>query len=268
VIVAPGAARGAQSPPALGAPGSILDPGAAGPASVASPLEGPRADREADLFWRAPARGVVETVGLPGAQPPGPEQLAEALELWRARMRANERAACLHLVAEAASLPAAELYALPFVPAEIARERERFGAYATRTMGGNLLGDLIQEEVRRRERVVAIDAEGVCLAAFASRVPYQLLIAPRTPAPRFQDDGPTCAALLADVLARLRARLGEPLALQLWVRTAPLGAEHFAWRIDLLPRSLPGGLERGAGVAVSPLAPETAAEELRRVGGI
>ena len=39
------------------------------------------------------------------------------------------------------------------MPALIARERERFGAYATRTMGGNLLADLVQEEVRRRERI-------------------------------------------------------------------------------------------------------------------
>ena len=44
-----------------------------------------------------------------------------------------------------ASLPHthAQLYALDFVPAQVARERERFGAYAARTMGGNLLGDLV-----------------------------------------------------------------------------------------------------------------------------
>ena len=66
-----------------------------------------------------------------------------------------------------ASLPHthAQLYALDFVPAAVARERERFGAYAVRTMGGNLLGDLVQEEVRRRERIVAIDDEAVLLCA-------------------------------------------------------------------------------------------------------
>ena len=37
-----------------------------------------------------------------------------------------------------ASLPHthAQIYALDFVPAIVARERERFGAYAQRTMGG------------------------------------------------------------------------------------------------------------------------------------
>ena len=51
-----------------------------------------------------------------------------------------------------ASLPHthAQLYALDFVPAEVARERERAGAYATRTMGQDLLEDLVAEEVRLR----------------------------------------------------------------------------------------------------------------------
>ena len=60
------------------------------------------------------------------------------------------------------------------MPAAVAREREHFGAYAVRTMGGNLLADLVQEEVRRRERIVAIDDEAVLMAPYASRVPFQL----------------------------------------------------------------------------------------------
>jgi hypothetical protein len=129
-----------------------------------------------------------------------------------------------------ASLPHthAQLYALDFVPASVARERERFGAYATRTMGGNLLADLVQEEVRRRERIVAIDDEAVLMAPYGARLPYQLLLAPRTSRPRFEDEGPTGAALLHDALNRLRRRLGATPPLNLWVRTAPRGADHFA----------------------------------------
>src|SRR3954454_18450770 len=108
-------------------------------------------------------------------------------------MRPPAGAACLQLSGNegpdaGASLPHthAQLYALDFVPAAIARERERFHAYATRTMGGNLLADLVQEEVRRRERIVAIDDEAVCLAPFGARGPYQLIIAPRRPRARFE----------------------------------------------------------------------------------
>jgi len=38
-------------------------------------------------------------------------------------------------------------------------------------MGGNLLADLVQEEVRRRERIVAIDEETVLMAPYGARVP-------------------------------------------------------------------------------------------------
>ena len=93
-------------------------------------------------------------------------------------MRAHGDAACRHLIVNegreaGASLPHthAQLYAFDFVPAAVAREREHFHAYAVRTMGGNLLADLVQEEVRRRERIVAIDDEAVLMAPYASRSP-------------------------------------------------------------------------------------------------
>ena len=67
-------------------------------------------------------------------------------------------------------------------------------------MGQSLLGDLVAEEVRRRERIVAIDEEAVLLAPYASRLPFQLMLAPRTPRARFEDEGPSGAALLHDGL--------------------------------------------------------------------
>ena len=198
-------------------------------------------------------------------------QVAVAMEAWRERMRAHAGCACRHLIVNerreaGASLPHthAQLYALQFVPAAIARERERAAAYATRTMGGDLLGDLVQEEVRRRERIVAIDDEAVAMAPYASRVPFQLMVAPRRPRPRFEDDGPLGAALLHDVLCRLRRTLGASPPLNMWVRTAPSGADHFCWRIDLLPRLTHlAGLELGAGVNLCITAPEQAAAALR-----
>jgi UDPglucose--hexose-1-phosphate uridylyltransferase len=229
-----------------------------------------------DLFWSGPARGAHEVIiNAPDpvtslAQLTG-EQCSVAMEVWRERMRAHPEAACRHLIVNerteaGASLPHthAQLYALDFVPAMIARERERFGAYATRTMGGNLLADLVQEEVRRRERVVAIDEESVLIAPYGARFPFQLMLAPRTPRMRFEDDGPIGAAMLHDALRRLARRFGTGPPLNLWVRTAPRGAEHFGWRIDIVPRVTHiAGLELGAGVNLNVVAPERAAAELR-----
>jgi UDPglucose--hexose-1-phosphate uridylyltransferase len=133
-------------------------------------------------------------------------------------------------------------------------------------MGGNLLGDLVQEEVRRRDRVVAVDDDAVLLAPYASQQPFQLMLVPRRPRARFEDDGPTGAALLADALRRLREHLGAVPPLNLWVRSAPRGADSFCWHIDVVPRLCHlAGLELGTGVHLCVVAPERAAAELRDV---
>jgi UDPglucose--hexose-1-phosphate uridylyltransferase len=239
----------------------------------------PAADAYPDLFTAIAARGGHEVVvnapqPLVSLSQLEPAQVAAALEVWRARIRhhTGAGAAYVHVIVNerregGASLPHthAQVYALPFVPAQVARERERFGAHATRTMGGNLLGDLVQEEVRRRERIVAVDDEAVLIAPYASRLPFQLLLAPRRPQPRFEDDS-VGAALLHDALSRLARRFGSPPPLNRWVRTAPPGAEHFGWRIDIQPRLTHlAGLEMGAGVNLNIVAPEMAAAELRDV---
>jgi UDPglucose--hexose-1-phosphate uridylyltransferase len=236
----------------------------------------PERDANPDLFTAQAARGHHEVIvnapdSVTSLSDLDAGQVQTAMDAWRARMRAHGACACRHLIVNerreaGASLPHthAQLYALQFVPAAIARERERFAAYATRTMGGDLLGDLVQEEVRRRTRIVAIDDEAVAMAPYASRVPFQLMIAPRSPRPRFEDDGPLGAALLHDVLGRLRRRLGASPPLNLWVRTAPSGADHFGWRIDIMPRLTHlAGLELGTGVNLCIVAPEHAAAELR-----
>jgi UDPglucose--hexose-1-phosphate uridylyltransferase len=202
-----------------------------------------------------------------------PEEVASAMDVWRTRMNVHADASYVHMIVNerreaGASLPHthSQLYALDFVPAAIARERERASAYTTRTMGGNLLADLVQEEVRMRERIVAIDDDMVLMTPYAGRVPFQLLLAPRRPRRRFEDDGPTGAAMLHEALNRLARKLGGNPPLNLWVRTAPRGAEHFCWRIDILPRLTHlAGLELGAGVNLNIVSPEWAAAELRDV---
>lgn len=260
--------------PALApAQGGAVEQGAAAP----TPGDGQaRTDPRGELFCSLPATGAHEVVinapqsVLSLAELPV-EQVAMAMDVWRERMRTHEQSAYVQLIVNerreaGASLPHthSQLYALDFVPAAVARERERAGAYSTRTMGQNLLGDLVAEEVRLRERIVAIDEEAVLMAPYASRLPFQLMLAPRRPVPRFEQDGPTGAALLHDGLRRLVRHLGASPPLNMWVRTAPRGAEHFCWRIDVLPRLTHlAGLELSTDVNLNIVAPEHAASLLR-----
>lgn len=229
-----------------------------------------------ELFQTRPAVGAHEVVintprPLQSLVELGSDGLAVAMDGWRERMRAHDGSSYVHVIVNegtqaGASLPHshAQLYALPFVPAQVARERERFTAYFDRTQGRNLLGDLLQEEVRRRDRIVAIDKEAVVVAPFASRMPYEMMLIPRQPRARFQDAGPTGAALLHEALTRLQSALGGLPPLNLWVRTAPTGAGEFTWHIDVVPRLAHlAGLEMGTGVSLNIVPPERAAEQLR-----
>jgi UDPglucose--hexose-1-phosphate uridylyltransferase len=228
------------------------------------------------LFVTRPAVGAHEVI-INSPKPVtalvdlAPEEVETAMDAWRTRMNAHPDSPYPHLIVNegpqaGASLPHthSQFYALPFVPAAVARERERFTAYYERTQGRNLLGDLLQEEVRMRDRIVAIDSEAVVICPFASRMPFEMMLIPRTPRARFQDEGPLGAKLLHEALSRLQAALGGLPPLNMWIRTAPSGAGEFCWHVDVLPRLAQlAGLEMGTGVSLNIVPPETAAAQLR-----
>jgi UDPglucose--hexose-1-phosphate uridylyltransferase len=234
-----------------------------------------RAQADDELFTSLPAAGAHEVIinapqSVPSLADLPAEQVANAVGVWRDRMSVHADSAYVQLIVNerreaGASVPHthAQLYALDFVPADVARERERAGAYTTRTMGHDLLEDMIAEEVRLGQRIVEIDEQAVLLAPYASRLPLQLMLAPRRPRARFEADD-TGAALLHDGLCRLARLLGSSPPLNLWVRTAPRGVEHFCWRIDIAPRLTHlAGLELATGLNLNVVAPEHAAGLLR-----
>jgi UDPglucose--hexose-1-phosphate uridylyltransferase len=198
------------------------------------------------------------------------EQFAAAVGTWRERMRAHADSSYVQLIVNegggaGASLEHshAQLYALDFVPAAIARERERMGAYRERTAGGGLLSDILVEEVRRKDRLVAIDEEAALICPWASRGPFELRVVPRREAASFADDS-TGAAMIHTALRLLAQRFENAPEFNLWVRTAPRGAEHFHWHVDIAPRlSIKASFELATGVDINIYPPERAASDLR-----
>lgn len=265
-----GAGRGDNGPDAPGAPAET------GLSSSADPLGAGRRGAEPSLFASQPASGAHEViVNAPehattmAALPD--ERIVGAIAAWRARMADHAGASYVHLIvnegpAAGASLEHthAQLYALAFVPAEIARERERVAAYHERTQGSHLLGDVATEEVRRRERLVAIDDDALLVCPWASRSPFELRVIPRRPVPRFEADAEVGTAMIATALRALGSVFAAPPQLNLWVRTAPRGVEEFCWHVDIVPRlTIRAGFELGTGVDVNIYPPERAAADLR-----
>jgi UDPglucose--hexose-1-phosphate uridylyltransferase len=269
--------------PVLGEGGEDGSPGAqaeTGLASSIDPLRASTRGTEPNLFASQAAVGAHEViVSAPehvtalSALPE--ERLVTAVAAWRERMRAHPGSSYLHLIVNegpdaGASLEHthAQLYALGFVPAVIARERERTAAYHERTQGGHLLTDVATEEVRRRDRLVAHDDDALLVAPWASRSPFELRVIPRRPAASFEEDGTVGSAMLGTALRALSAVFGTSPQLNLWVRTAPRDAAEFCWHIDILPRlTIRAGFELGTGVDINVYPPERAASDLRAALG-
>jgi len=198
------------------------------------------------------------------------DRLAAVVESWRSRMRAHSGAPYVQLILNQGPNAGgsiehshAQVGAAPFVPAAVARERERFASYRERTSGASLLEDVLREEVRRDERLVAIDDEVALVCPWASRWPYEMRIIPRVPSPSFEEDG-SGAAMLHRALAAITAIFGPAPQLNLWAKTAPRGVEDFHWHLDLAPRlEPPSSFEMATGVDVNVVPPEVAATELR-----
>jgi len=264
--------------PAFSGEGPGAETVAAGPRD---PLREAVRGSQPDLFATAPASGHHEVIVHSPQHHRSLAELADAggldpvLSGWRTRMRAlaGEASYVQLIVNEGPDAGAslehshAQLYALGFVPAAVARERERARAYYETTAGGQLLADVLTEEVRRRERLVAIDDEAALICPWASRSPFELRLIPRSPESGFEGDD-RGAAMLATAVRTLVARFGSALGLNLWVRTAPRAAEPFCWHIDLAPRlAIKAGFELSTGVDINTYPPERATAELREALG-
>jgi UDPglucose--hexose-1-phosphate uridylyltransferase len=115
---------------------------------------------------------------------------------------------------------------------------------------------------RARPRLEQFYSGGGLVAGcpWASRLPYETVIAPTEPDPSGLQSGLLAPAvrLLAEIVRRLQAAEG-PAPLNAWF-------EHDArdWRLVLLPRlTVLAGLELGAGIFVNTLPPDEAAQRLR-----
>lgn len=122
------------------------------------------------------------------------------------------------------------------------------------------LPGFVRDELASGRRVIAERDGVVLLAAYAGRLPYELLIAP---AEHVDEDAfgspllPKALALLGDAVRRLHATEGA-VPLNAWVHAG----RH--WHIEVVPRlSVLAGLELGAGIFVNTLPPEEAARRLR-----
>jgi len=172
------------------------------------------------------------------------EELDRVAEAWR--LRARSSGGYVHALlnegsAAGASLPHShsQLVWLDEEPPAVREESD-----LTRMLEG--------ERVLERDGVIAV-------CPFASRLPYEVRIAPADPEPDAWESDLLAPALhlLAELVRRLYAVEG-PSPLNAWLHNG----RH--WHLELLPRlAVPAGIELGAGIHVNTVPPEDAAAALR-----
>ena len=117
-----------------------------------------------------------------------------------------------------------------------------------------------QLSVDRERWHVVTERDGLVLACpWASRFPYESVIAPATPERNaFGEHLGSALALLAEAIRRVRNAAGA-VPLNAWLHDSP------DWHFELAPRlSILAGVELGADWWINALSPEDAAAALRQ----
>ena len=135
--------------------------------------------------------------------------------------------------------------------------------------------DIIRQETTAGRRVIQENGDVVAIAPYASRVPFETWILPRSHASRYEDAPrhvvDSLAAMLKSLVGRLDRALEKP-PYNLIIHSTPLSSGnddtglYFHWHVEVMPRiSRVAGFEWGSGFYINPTSPEEAADVLRSV---
>lgn len=165
--------------------------------------------------------------------------------------------------------PHSQLVATPVVPLHIRSKYEVATSYYDET-GRCIYCDVMLEELKIGERIVIDDEKFVAFHPYASRVPFETWVVPKSHQPSFgkipADDARHLARVLKEILAKLYYALGDP-DYNYIIHTSPIDDEekrYFLWHMQILPRmTMAAGLELGSGIYINTAMPEETANFIR-----
>jgi len=165
--------------------------------------------------------------------------------------------------------PHSQIVATPFVPGYIRNKMFEAQRYYD-DFGNCVYCNIIKYEMETGSRVIHDNDKYLAVAPYASLVPYNIVIYPKTHQSCFAettvDDLRDLAGILQVVLQKLYDLLDDP-DYNFVVDSSPVdqsGNRHYHWHIEILPRlSTRAGFEIGSGMNINSIFPETCAENLR-----
>ncbi len=207
------------------------------------------------------------------------DRIGSLLQLWRDRTRALCQEPWVRAVmifknfgdraGTTLDHPHSQIMATAVCPPELQHRSEVAAAYLEQN-GRSVYADVLDDELKGGERLVAVRDSFAAITPFASRAPYETWILPREQQASFaelrDDQVPELAAMLRSVLSGLRRGAKDP-DYNLLVQSAPVGEESsqsYLWHLVVMPRiATAAGFEMGSGMAINCVAPEQAAKAMR-----
>ncbi len=135
--------------------------------------------------------------------------------------------------------------------------------------------DIMNEEIRMKDRLVYEDDYFAVISAYCSRKPFETWILPKRHSARFEEITPKelqhLSYVLKRVLGALHIKLADP-PLNFYIHNMPAArAKHtmheersFHWHLVVFPRlTIWAGFEYATGIPVNPMPPEETAKFLR-----
>jgi len=131
---------------------------------------------------------------------------------------------------------------------------------------------MLEWDMEEKQRVIFENKEFVVVAPFASRVAFETRIYPKDHQPYFERIKDREKDMLAEALQFALSRISKGLnnpAYNFFVHTGPCDGKdysHYHWHFEIFPKtSIWAGFELGAGIEISVIEPEKAAEYLRNI---
>lgn len=164
-----------------------------------------------------------------------------------------------------------QIISLDRVPDRVQRELNSCGKFAG-SSGACLICDVIRREVEAGDRVVLESNDWVVYCPYASRLPFELCIAPRQHQPHFCSQNESELGGFSRTLYQtvaLLEKMENRLPFNYLIHTAPFdmkSEQPYHWHMEMVPRlACKAGFEWGTGLHLNPVAPEAAASELRNL---
>lgn len=166
--------------------------------------------------------------------------------------------------------PHAQIFASGIVTNEVGEETAGADKYFG-INGACVFCDIVKHERKEKVRVVYENEDFLAATFFAARFPFETWIYPKNHESQFEETSKGSLASLADCLSKTLVKMDKTLEnppLNLYIHTLPTiegNSETYHWHVEIAPRvSNFGGFELGTGVNIDVMAPEEAAEYLRR----